>query len=149
MCLLNAWKGWGRTLTHGHATIGQTALGLHLSSLLTAASLFSLMFVLHAGQQYQLGLSCHHPIDGYHPSPLPSALPMPVVDLVWRWGVPGNWLDHMLCFMLLGLARSEKVSATIKLCLWGGDCEAKCLRLLSLIAFLSVLIPNFLTKLSS
>ena len=33
------------------------------------------VLMLHAGQQYQLGqqlgLSCHHPIDGYHPSPFP------------------------------------------------------------------------------
>ena len=117
-------------------------------SLPTAAPLFSLMLILHAGQQYQLGLSCHHPVDGNHPSPLPSALPTPGIDLVWRWGVLRNWLDHTLCLMLIGLARPEKVSATVKLCLCGGDCEAKCLRSFSLIAFLSVLPPNFLTKLS-
>ena len=87
--------------------------------------------MLHASQQYQLGLSCQHPIDGYHLSALPSALLD--LDLVWRWGVTHNSLDHTLCLMLIGLAMSKKVSATVKLdlCLWGGNCEAKCLRLCS------------------
>ena len=83
--------------------------------------------MLHAGQQYQLGLSCHHPIDGYHPSPLPSALPAPGIDLVWRWenSVTHNSPDHTLCLMLIVLARSKKVSANVELCFWGGDCRGK------------------------
>ena len=88
---LNAWKGWGR-LSHMHSTIGQTALSLHRPSLPTAASLFSLMLVLHAGPQYQLGLSCHHSINGYYPSPPRPALPTPGIDLVTH-----NSLDHALC----------------------------------------------------
>ena len=39
-----------------------------------------------------------------------------------------NLLDHMPCVMLIGLTRPKKVPATIKICLRGGDCEAKCLR---------------------
>ena len=30
--------------------------------------------------------------------------------------------------MLIGLSTPKKVSSTVKLCLWGGDCEARCLR---------------------
>ena len=90
-----------------------------------------LMLVLHAGPhaQCQLGLSCYHPIDGYHPSPLPSALLEPGTNLVWRWGDTHSSLDHTLCLMLIliGLARPKKVCATVKLCLWGGDCQAKSL----------------------
>ena len=97
-------------------------------SLPTAAFLHSLLLMLHAGQQYQMGLSCQRPIDGYHPSSLPSALLAPSIDLVWRWGVTHNSLDHAPCVMLIGLTRSKQVSATVKLCLWGGDCKAKCLR---------------------
>ena len=37
-------------------------------------------------------------------------------------------LDNTLCLILIRLARPKKVSATVKLCLWGGDCKAKCLR---------------------
>ena len=122
-------EGVGETLTHRHPTIGQTALCLHLPFLPTAASLFSLMFVLHAGPQYWLVLSCQHPIEGCYPSPLPSSLPTPGIDLVWPWGVTRNSLDHTLCLMLiLELAKPKKVSATVKLCLWGRDCKAKCLR---------------------
>ena len=68
--------------------------------------------------------------------PLSSALRTQGIDLVWRWGITHSSLDHTLCLMLIGLARvtlarPKKVSATVKLCLWGGDCEAKCLRLFS------------------
>ena len=139
---MHGWGGGGLSLT-----VIQTALCLHLPSLPTAASHFSLMLMLHACQQYQLGLSFHHPIESYHPSPRSSTLPTPGIDLVWRC-VRRNSLDHTLCLVLIGLGRPKKVSAIVKLCLWGGYCEAKCLRSFSRIAFLSVLPPNFLTKLS-
>ena len=70
----------------------------------------------------------HHPIENSHPSPLPSALPAQGIDLAWRWVVTRNSLDHTPCVVLTGLARPKKVPATVKLCLWGRDCEAKCLR---------------------
>ena len=36
-----------------------------------------------------------------------SALPAPGIDLVWRWGVPRNSLDHTLCLMLIRLAKTS------------------------------------------
>ena len=101
----------------------------HPGTLPTAAWCWCHMQVNSTSRAYHV--NCHHPIGGYHPSPLPSALPAPGVDLVWQWGVPRNSLDHTLCLntlMLIGLAKTKKMSATVKLCLWGGDCEAKCLR---------------------
>ena len=71
----------------------------------------------------------HHPIDSSHPSSLPSNLPTSGIDLVWLWSVTHSLLDHRFCVMLIGLAKPKKVYGTVKLsCLWGGDCEAKCLR---------------------
>ena len=70
------------------------------------------------------------PLTATIPAPLAPALPVPGIDLVWRWDVPRNSLDHTLCSMLIRLARPKKVSATIKLCLWG-DREAKCLSIFS------------------
>ena len=85
------------------------------------------VLMLHAGQQYQLGLSCHHPIEGYHPSPL-----LRLAGAAHRSSLGCHShlasLDHTLCLILIGLARPKKVPATVKLCLRGGDCEAKCLR---------------------
>ena len=116
-------EGVGKTLSHRHSTFGQTAPCLHLW-LPPHCCLLSWCYK---------NMQANSTSWAYHPSPLPSALPAPGIDLVWRWGVTFNSLDHTLCLMLImiGLARSKKVSATVKPCLWGRYCEAKCLRLFS------------------
>ena len=87
----------------------------------TAASLCVDVTCRPTPQQYQLGqqlgLSCHHPIDGYHPSPLPRlAGAGHRSSLLSRRHSQLASLAHRLCLMLIGLARPNKVSATVKLC---------------------------------